>query len=72
MQKSQTSISTQDMLNSKNLNNVKDTVRLDLKEIIKAMSDLNHFTERNREAIISASRMADEINSPETRRAILH
>lgn len=70
MQKSQTSISTQDMLNSKNLNNVKDIVRLDLKEIIKAMSDLNHFTERNREAIISASRMADEINSPETRRAL--
>jgi len=70
MQKSQASISNQDMLNSKNLNNVKDIVRLDLKEIIKAMSDLNHFTERNREAIISASRMADEINSPDTRRAL--
>jgi len=70
MQKSQSSISKQDMFNSKNLNTVKDIVRLDLKEIIKAMSDLNHFTERNREAIISASRMADEINSPDTRRAL--
>lgn len=70
MQKSQKSISNQDMHNSKNLNNAKDIVRLDLKEIIKAMSDLSHFTERNREAIISASRMADEINSPETRRAL--
>ena len=70
MQKSQNSISKQNMLDSKNLNSVKDIVRLELKEIIKAMSDLNHFTERNREAIISASRMADEINSPDTRRAL--
>lgn len=70
MQSCQETISNQNMLDTVNLNAVKDNVRLDLKAIIEAMSDLNHFTERNREAIISASRMADEINSPETRRAL--
>jgi hypothetical protein len=70
MQACQETISNQNMLDTVNLNAVKDNVRLDLKAIIEAMSDLNHFTERNREAIISASRMADEINSPETRRAL--
>ena len=61
-------ISNQNMSDTANLSVVKDNVRLNLKGIIESMSDLSHFTERNREAIISASRMADEINSPETRR----
>jgi len=70
MQSCQEAISNQNMSDTANLSVVKDNVRLDLKGIIESMSDLSHFTERNREAIISASRMADEINSPETRRAL--
>jgi len=70
MNKSQETISSQNMKDTRNMNQTKDIVRLHLKEIINSMSDLNHFTERNREAIISASRMADEINSPETRRSL--